>query len=135
MGRPRLLILLDTHVWIWLNLEPNRLSTAAIDRLQGEPALALSPVSIYETLVAIDKGRVLSTVPGSDLVEKWMAELPVTLIPVTAEICVLARTLTFPHQDPFDRIIAATSFSRRIPLMTEDGNLRSISWLNTISAR
>ena len=135
MGRLSLLILLDTHVWIWLNLAPERLSAPALDRLQKESALALSPVSIYETLVAIEKGRLPSEVEGPDLVEKWLADLPVTQIPITSEISVLARTLAFPHQDPFDRLIAASSFSRGIPLMTEDGILRNISWLNTIPAR
>ena len=45
-------LLLDTHIWLWSLLDPDRLS----DRARGwltEPAntLALSPVSVWEALI------------------------------------------------------------------------------------
>ena len=52
-------ILLDTHVWLWSLLEPERLSAgarAAVDASGVE--LHLSPVSVWEAMLLIEKGRV-----------------------------------------------------------------------------
>lgn len=52
-------LLLDTHVWLWSQLEPERLSARASDAVT-DPAgmLALSPVSVWETLLLAGRGRV-----------------------------------------------------------------------------
>ena len=52
-------LLLDTHVWLWSQLEPERLSAWARDAVTDPAAmLALSPVSVWETLLLADRGRV-----------------------------------------------------------------------------
>ena len=53
-------LLLDTHIWLWSLLDPDRLSDRTRNELT-DPAntLALSPVSVWEALVLAEKGRVL----------------------------------------------------------------------------
>lgn len=52
-------LLLDTHIWIWSLLEPNRLARRVRAEIES-PAneLWLSPLSIWEFFMLCRKGRV-----------------------------------------------------------------------------
>lgn len=134
MGRPDL-ILIDTHVWIWLNAEPEKLSDSARQRLETEDQVAISPVSIYETMVAVEKGRLSTELESETLVRRWLAANDILRVPVTDEIGIRARAFPFVHADTFDRLIAATAFQIGIPLMTADSNMLSLPWIETINPR
>ena len=129
------MILIDTHVWIWLNSEPEKLSVTALARLQTEPRIAISAISVYETLLAIEKGRIASSVDPEVLVRRWLDPSDIVRIAVTEEAVIRARTLPFVHADPFDRIIAATAAVEAAELMTADRNLLSLNWLATVAAQ
>jgi PIN domain nuclease of toxin-antitoxin system len=62
-------LLLDTHIWIWYLLGDTRLSeniqTAISDEINE---LWLSPISIWETLLLAEKGRIILK-PSP---EKWV---------------------------------------------------------------
>ncbi len=122
------MILLDTHVWIWLNsashLIPPELATAI-----GEQPLAISSITIWETMMLIEKGRIRSSISPERTVRTWLDGNPIDVIEVTGDIAILARTLPFTHEDPADRFIAATACSLNFPLATIDGNLLGLTWL------
>jgi PIN domain nuclease of toxin-antitoxin system len=51
-------LLLDTHIWIWSVLDPERLSRRIAAELENsENELWLSPVSIWEPMLMHRKGR------------------------------------------------------------------------------
>ena len=53
-----MILLLDTHIWLWNSLEPDRLSPRVakeLDNLENE--IWLSPVSIWELRLLHNKGR------------------------------------------------------------------------------
>lgn len=51
--------LLDTHIWLWNSLQPNRLSPRVARQLDNPGnELWLSPVSLWELRLLYDKGRV-----------------------------------------------------------------------------
>lgn len=51
--------LLDTHIWLWSLLEPNALSDEVVTILTNEDNdLFISPISIWETLILAEKGRI-----------------------------------------------------------------------------
>src|SRR5438477_11720586 len=53
-------ILLDTHAWLWLGLEPRRLSAAAaaaITHAIGTGGLAIASISLWETALRSTAGR------------------------------------------------------------------------------
>lgn len=128
------MILIDTHVWIWMNLAPGNLSPTARDQLRKAPRLAVSSISIYETMAAVQKGRISSPMDPETLIRKWLKSTDVIRISVSEEAAIKSRSLSFQHEDPFDRIIAGTAVVEGIPLMTADGNLLKLSWLDTIPA-
>ena len=52
-------LLLDTHIWIWSKLNPKLLGQRAVEELSKESnELWLSPVSVWEALTLMQKGRI-----------------------------------------------------------------------------
>ena len=130
-----LLILVDTHVVIWLAFEEARLSKkarAAIleARLNGE-GLAISDISLFELARAFARERShLDISVESALTE---VERRFIVLPINSRISLRALGLppTYP-KDPADRIIGATALVEGIPLITADREIRNSRALPTI---
>ena len=57
--------LLDTHIWLWSLLEPERLSRGVASALAARGARRwLSPLSVWEALLLIERGRLTVDRPG-----------------------------------------------------------------------
>jgi len=129
------LILLDTHVVLWLASEPERLSKnarAAIDeaRQNGE-GLAVSGFTLIELAMLYGKGRIrLGMSPESFLLE---VEAQFVVLPISARAC--ARSLTLPAsypKDPADRVIGATALVEGMALVTADAEIRRARAVRTV---
>ena len=124
--RRRLRLLLDTHIWLWGLLEPQRLRppvSAALDDPKNE--LWLSPVAVWETLLLAERGRLELDAPPADWVERQLSRVPFRDAPLTREVAVVSRSLDLTHQDPADRFIAATAVVYDLVLVTADDRLRA----------
>lgn len=93
---------------------------------------ALSAISVWETVLATQRGRIVVAASPEENARQWLAASPVHLLPVDKEIAILARTLRFEHEDPTDRFIAATAYHHGCTLATMDARLRKLDWLKTI---
>jgi PIN domain nuclease of toxin-antitoxin system len=116
---------LDTDIWIWSLLTPDRLSTDVRAVLSDpEPKLNLSAISVWETLVLIRKGRLRVT---STSAQSWITDAlgrsPVCEVPVSFEVVMASEQLTLDHWDPADRFIAATARVLDATLITADERL------------
>jgi len=106
------MILLDTHVVIWLLTARERLSLKAQEaileaRNAGED-LGCSPVSLYEIAYAVHRKRLTLNCKAEDFVAAIQSRL--TVVPLTAAVVLCAAQLPDPfHGDPMDRMIAATA--------------------------
>ena len=121
------MILVDTHVVIWIADRPEKLSAAAraaIDdaRLHGK-GLAISGITLVELAMAITKGRIAVRRPLDSFLQTVEANFIVK--PITGRIAAHAMQLpeSYP-QDPMDRIIGATSVVEGLPLITADSAIR-----------
>ncbi len=129
------MILLDTHVVIWLALEPGRISKrarAAIQetRQRGE-GLAVSDITLLEIATIENKGRIKLNAS----LEAFLAEIEARFIvlPITGRICVSALALPAAYpRDPADRVIGATALVEGLPLITADDGIRRSKTLKTI---
>lgn len=129
------MILLDTHVVVWLALEPARISKrarAAIaeTRRRGE-GLAISDITLLEIAAIENKGRIKL----SASLEAFLTEIEArfVVLPITGRICVGA--LGFPAaypKDAADRVIGATALVEGLPLITADDGIRRSKAVNTI---
>ncbi len=134
MGRS-LLILLDTHIVIWLAQEPDRISAkaqAAIrDARNKDHGLAASCITLLEIAQLSSHGRI-RLLPDAETVIAQIEDHLVVL-PITRNIALQAFELPerYPN-DPADRIIGATSLIEDIPLVTADSKIRASRAVSTI---
>lgn len=126
-------LLLDTHIWLWSKLEPKRLGSRALEELSDEDnELWLSPVSVWEALVLMQKGRVQVKDPFA-WVERAAEQLREA--PLTQEIVRLGLALPLPHPDPADRFLAATAKVLKLTLLTADQTLLGLGDISTLANR
>ena len=126
-------LLLDTHIWLWLTIDPKRLGprTAQIlDDKQNE--LWLSPISTWEALTLHQKGKVHL---HGDLSE-WVANAvsATKLAPFTHEVALAGRQFPY-NQDPVDRFLCATALILDLTLVTADEKLLSLANIRTLANR
>ena len=127
-------LLLDTHIWLWYLLGDKRLSLQlqnAIADLNTE--LWLSPISIWETLILAEKGRISLQPDPVTWINLALKTLETREAPMNHAIAILSRQIVLPHQDPADRFIVATAIYYGLKLATVDGNLTGNSALQILS--
>jgi PIN domain nuclease of toxin-antitoxin system len=129
-------IVLDTHAWLWLGLEPRRLSgaaTVAIRRAVGRGGLAIASITLWEVAMMVARGRVVPQ--GTP--EAWLVALVersgVVVKEITPAVAALATHLPadFPG-DPADRLIAATARVEGAVLVSRDRRLRASPMVQTV---
>jgi len=128
-------ILADTHVVVWLALEPAKISKkarAVIEetRHRGQ-GLAISDITLLEITMIESKGRIKLNAS----LETFLSEIEArfVVLPITGRVC--ARALGLPAaypKDPADRVIGATALVEGIPLVTADDEIRRSKALRTI---
>ena len=127
-------LLIDTHIWLWYLQGNDRLS----DNLQqimasSDTELWLSPISVWETLILAEKGRIELNSEPIVWVKRYLRSLDFKEARLTYEITMRSRQLELSHQDPADRFIAATAMELELILATVDRRLLELNWLSTIS--
>ncbi len=117
-------LLLDTHIWLWALLDPERLSPAVRAALASrENELWLSPISVWEAHLLAERGRVRVDSAPAEWVERMVQALPRREAALTHDIAVASRQLTLTHEDPADRFLAATARVLGLTLVTADARL------------
>lgn len=129
-------LLLDTHIWLWALLEPERLSPKVVNILAAEGTRRwLSPLSVWEALTLIERKRVEVDRPADQWVREALSRAPVTEAPVTTEVAFAARALRSRHRDPVDRFLAATAQVFDLTLVTSDAQVLAMRGFGVLSNR
>lgn len=128
--------LLDTHIWLWQALEPGRLRPRLRAVLQ-EPGheFWLSPVSVWElsTLCAKRRFRIESGMELGAWVRESMRRSELREAPLTLEAALASDSLSWVHQDPGDRLLAATAQVMGLVLVTADERLLGVPGLAVLA--
>jgi PIN domain nuclease of toxin-antitoxin system len=128
-------LLLDTHVWLWSLLDPERLRPETVAALQDpDNRLYLSPVSVWEALLLVERRRVELQGDPRAWVVKVLEEVPMFEAPLTFEVAIGSRAVPLPHDDPADRFLAATANAHDLVLLTADRRLLDCAELRTLAA-
>jgi PIN domain nuclease of toxin-antitoxin system len=129
------MMLLDTHVILWLRLglHLGQRARTAIDKAWEAGELAVSAISFWEIALLESRGRI----NFPDDVGLWRREQlaqGIIEIPLSGEVGIRAANLADFHRDPADRIIVAPAMQGH-QLVTEDR--RILAWpgpLNSLRA-
>ena len=130
------MILLDTHVWVWLAIDPKRLSrraTTAIRRAAESGGISVASISLWELAILFAHGRLRAPGTIESGVRSVVEKTGIIVHEITAEIAALATAFpaAFP-QDPADRLIGATARSLGLPLVTKDQRILDSELLKTL---
>lgn len=115
-------LLLDTHVWIWLNEGGAELGDGMvrrIDRAAAHGFAFVSVMSVWEVGLLHAKQRVMLGLALPIWVERALAP-PITIGALTSEIAMSCHSLSGLHSDPIDRILVATARVEGLTLVTRD---------------
>jgi PIN domain nuclease of toxin-antitoxin system len=120
------LIVLDTHAFVWMVDDPERLSSVAREAIGADAEPALSTASIQEIAYLQARGRLAMDRP----LERWIGDAlnvhRVRALAPTVPIALRAGLLDPDgfHGDPIDRLIYATAVEHDARLLTADRRLR-----------
>ncbi len=128
------MIVLDTHVAIWLALKPEELSRAAAAEIRNagkSGGLGIAAISLWEIAWLLEHGRVRYSGTAEAFLNKLTSRLAV--LPITVEVAALANQLSEDYpSDPCDRLIGATAVTQGAVLITKDRQIRSSPQVHTV---
>ena len=129
-------LLLDTHIWIWNDLEPWKLASD-INRALANPEnqLWLSPVSIWEITLLLEKRRINLKQDFRSWADESVRDLQLHEAAITWEVAHEMRYTLLGHRDPADRFLVATAKVYDMTLVTGDERLMSVPGLSVLPNR
>lgn len=129
-------LLLDTHIWLWSVLEPEHLTRRVAKALEDKSnELWLSPISAWELMVLVEKGRLVLDRPPARWIADVCGTVPLRDAPLTRHVAIESRHLLLSHHDPADRFIAATAKVYDLTLVTSDAHLLQLDGVKTFGRR
>ena len=125
--------LLDTHTLLWVVRGSDRLSADARKALDDSAAqYFISAVSAYEIMYKHNLGKLSGF---EDIAKNYINvinELGAIELPITMQHAHYAGQVKWSHRDPFDRLLAAQAHLENMILLTNDPDIKSLSWVTTL---
>lgn len=130
-------VLLDTHVWVWTQEQPERIGPRTKRLLLGATHhTVVSPISTLEISRLVAAGDIRLSVPLTDWILQSMADLAAETVSVSHEVAIEAYALPGAfHRDPADRVLVATARRDGLTVVTADDRILSYPHVRTQDAR
>lgn len=126
------MILLDTHVVVWIYEDPTKLIPAQVRARLNNESVGLSPFVRLELQYLYEIGKL--SVPAEAIVDELTPALEMALTdPPSALVCAAAVDMQWTR-DPFDRLLSAHAVATKTPLVTNDRTIRAhlpLAWWPT----
>ena len=117
-------MLLDTHVWLWMIGDPERLSSTIRDALVADDNdVYLSAASIWEILIKVGTGKVRYIGKPEVMIPTHIRRSGVIPLSISIDHALRVSSLPDHHRDPFDRILIAQAQADDLTLVTADDRL------------
>jgi len=101
-------LLLDTHVFIWWDSEPARLSPQVLALCQDRAnTVLLSVASVWEMQIKSQLGKLKLSLPLTEVIESQERINNIKVLPITLAHVLALQNLPAHHKDPFDRLLIA----------------------------
>jgi len=113
--------LFDTHAFLWLKNEPQKVSKLVLDTYQDTNNIAyLSVTSLWEMQIKNQLGKLQFDVPLPEMIEEQCLLNDLRILPIEQKHIFELSNLPFFHKDPFDRLLIAQARMEQIPIITAD---------------
>ena len=117
--------LLDTHAFLWWNMEDAQLSALAREILtDGSNEIFLSAASAWEIVIKAARGRLILPEDPTRYVSSRLSLHGFQSLPIQIHHAVQVYKLPVHHADPFDRLLIAQSQVESMPLLSIDEEIR-----------
>ena len=113
-------MLLDTHVFLWLQTEPERLGDRLALVEDNATTLLLSPASSWEMAIKYALGRLPLPEPPERYVPTRMRAIGAEALPIEHHHALAVASLPPLHRDPFDRLLVAQAIVAGAAILTAD---------------
>ena len=117
--------LLDTHIFLWLNNSPEKLSKTALDICSNfESELYLSYVTPWEVQIKTQLGNLKIKQPIRKMIKVQQEENNMQLLSIQLNHIENLNNLPQIHRDPFDRLLIAQALSEELTLISADKKIK-----------
>lgn len=111
--------LLDTHVFLWVIADDERLSRRARKILEKDPC-AVSTATVWEMAIKCGLGKLKLNLPVAQFFEKYVNLYQFDVLPIHPAHAAAVEMLPMHHKDPFDRMLVAQALLLNFRLITFD---------------
>ncbi|MEH2383816.1 MAG: type II toxin-antitoxin system VapC family toxin [Nostoc sp.] len=116
-----MILLLDTHTFIWYVTDNSRLSNQVLDLINDENnEILLSIASLWEIAIKENLGKLRFNQPFEIFITHQLSLNDFRLLDIKISHVTIVATLPLHHRDPFDRLLIAQSIVENIPLLSAD---------------
>jgi PIN domain nuclease of toxin-antitoxin system len=113
-------LLLDTHVFLWLQTEPERLGEHLALVKNRRTELLVSAVVSWEIAIKYRLERLPLPEPPQRYVPERLRAIGARALPIEHTHTLAVATLPLLHRDPFDRLLVAQAGLLKVPILTTD---------------
>jgi PIN domain nuclease of toxin-antitoxin system len=119
-------LLLDTHVWLWLALAPDRVSADVRNRLDRvDTELYVSVASLWEVVIKTSTGKLNLPDSAETFWQRQTCDSGIAALAIRPEHVLDVAALPDVHRDPFDRLLIAQARVEGLTLVTVDPKVRA----------
>ncbi|WP_031435664.1 type II toxin-antitoxin system VapC family toxin [Methylomarinum vadi] len=116
-------LLLDTHIFLWLNASPEKITEAVRLACENENnALYLSMASVWEMQIKQQLGKLQFNTPWRDMLDIQQQDNGLIVLPIELAHIEALQALPAVHRDPFDRLLIAQAIQESMTIVTVDGS-------------
>lgn len=136
-------LLLDTHVWLWLESAPDQIGKSAAGRIakasQGGN-LWVSVLSVWEIGMLVAKERIRLSIPVDEWVRQAAATPGMRMLGLSPEIALESTRLPDTRSpnslggDPIDRMLVASARMHNLSLVTQDARILAYAKMGHLKA-
>lgn len=119
------MVVLDTSAVLYWTLDPDQLTMAARQAIDGADRLVISSISVWEIGLKVKRGKLTIPLSIPEYVDRLDRLDKLEILPVDVRTWLENLDLKWEHRDPADRTVVATARLLGCPLIASDKRIAS----------
>lgn len=118
--------LIDTHIYIWADNEPDKLSQIAKNILDNPNYdVYLSMTTLWELQIKVQLGKLTLKTPLNHAIDYIKQNNFYRILPIKERDILGLTQLPFHHKDPFDRLLISQAKNNHLIFITADEHINN----------